>query len=115
MAVSTTMTPGLGLSSAVTSAGHSWSTVPGNIEAIDALSCASRSFCVAVGGSTGGEPDIASSGLGGQAYVYSDGSWSAGRRVTSPEVGLNGVSCVSPAFCAAVGDDGHGYVYRGGR
>jgi hypothetical protein len=114
IAASTSLGPGLGVSSAITRAGHSWSDVPGTINAIDALSCTSPAFCMAAGGSTASGPDIAGSDLGGQAYVYAGGSWSTGQQLTSAVVGVGDVSCVSPAFCAAVGNNGDGYVYSGG-
>jgi hypothetical protein len=48
--------------------------------------------------------------------TYSDGRWSAARKMalTGPDLPLVGaVSCASPSLCAAVDDTGHAYMYSG--
>jgi hypothetical protein len=50
---------------------------------------------------------------GGDAYLYHGTTWSAGTIVDQGHA-LNGVSCASPAFCAAVGAGGHAAVLTGG-
>jgi hypothetical protein len=73
------------------------------------VSCASPSFCVAVGGSHSVGWPVLTSGFSGEGRalveVWDGGSWSivrtpAGTRARS---GLSGVSCISTSFCVAVG------------
>jgi hypothetical protein len=78
---------------------------------VENLSCASASFCVAVG--YGGFP------VGGAAYVYSGGVWAPRQEVESSEV-LDAVSCPSSTFCTAVGQTvngqqaGDNFIYQSG-
>ncbi len=49
----------------------------------------------------------------GDAYTYSDGTWSSGVQVSSGG-GLAGVSCASSSFCMAVDNSGNAYTYSDG-
>lgn len=67
---------------------------------MNAVSCVSASFCVAVD-------------VDGDALTYNGSSWSAPMSVDSATAGLNqlfSVSCVSATFCAAAGGNGNGYI-----
>ena len=81
-----------------------WSTpskVPG-VKLFRAVSCAGRSFCMAVGG--------------GQAVAYASGSWGHPQTIDShPDInnGLVTVSCVSASFCAAGDGAGNAFIYNG--
>jgi hypothetical protein len=69
------------------------------------LSCASPTFCVAVGGELeplGQGPDPKEYERG-YALAYDGSSWSSPVRVQG-QLQLASVSCPSPSFCAAVGD-----------
>jgi hypothetical protein len=68
-----------------------WTTLVGDVQSISSISCASRSFCVAVGG--------------GDALVF-DGATSKLLDIAAPTTGgdLNVVSCTSSTFCAVAGD-----------
>src|SRR5665811_295229 len=68
-----------------------WST-PSEINTGDAprsVSCASESFCVAVGRH--------------EAVIYSGGSWGSPQRIYT-EGNLQSVSCASSSFCVAVAE-----------
>ncbi len=67
--------------------------------AIDASTCVSSSFCVAVGAS-------------GYATIYNGTSWSAASDVDSTRT-LDAVSCVSSSFCVAVDTSGYDTIYNG--
>jgi hypothetical protein len=71
---------------------------------LNGVSCASSSFCVAVGTSHRSNTTFA------LIEQWNGTSWSivSGAHVTAIERELFGVSCISPTFCAAVG-----YVVRG--
>jgi hypothetical protein len=67
-----------------------------------AVSCASRSFCMAVGG--------------GQAVAYRSGKWRPPQTIDSHSGindGLVTVSCVSATFCAAGDGVGNVFTYNG--
>jgi hypothetical protein len=90
----------------LTWSGGSWTAAKGPLPAdsaspanasLDAVSCASTSFCIAGGTYTGG--DTASLML-----TWSDGSWTATQPFTGHQGELTGVSCPSASFCTAVGD-----------
>lgn len=53
----------------------------------------------------------------GHWLTYSGGGWSDPASVVPPQVSptptLTGLSCISPTFCAAVGDTGAGFVFDG--
>jgi hypothetical protein len=87
--------------------GAGWSVAKspklGQNSSLDGVSCTSPRWCVAVGGSS------SSSGVEQPLVESWDGAvWSVAK---SPTLGasrgaLNGVSCISASFCAAVGNDG---------
>lgn len=66
------------------------------------VSCASVSFCVAVGFTSGS----------GSAAVYNDGIWSEAT-LLDPDGQLFSVSCPSSSFCMAMDGSGHAFVYNG--
>jgi hypothetical protein len=66
------------------------------------VSCASTSFCVAVG----------SSGAFGAAAVYNVGAWSEASPIDT-EAQLNSVSCPSSSFCMAMSGDGEALTFDG--
>jgi IPT/TIG domain len=90
-----------------------WAIFPtpslGSEGSLNGASCASRRFCVAVGhdGTPGGEGLIEA--WNGRAWVVAaapptpEGSAVGGIFSATVTAGFNGVSCTSPAFCAAVG------------
>ncbi len=71
---------------------------------LNAVSCPSASYCVAVGGYTD-----TSSGNDGLLLTWSGGTWTAtqaplpANAISPPSVWLNGVSCPSASSCVAVG------------
>lgn len=65
---------------------------------LNAISCASASFCVATG-------DYG-------PYMYSGDTWA--KQVLLPENGYPGTSCPSAKFCMAVDGDGNAYTYWAG-
>ena len=67
---------------------------------LTSVSCASTDFCAAVDSSGG-------------AFVYSNGSWSPGQRLSSD--GLSAVSCPTAGFCAATSNGSLLYAYSHGR
>lgn len=72
------------------------------VKLLQALSCVSQSFCMAVGG--------------GQAVAYSSGRWRSPQTIDSHmdiNNGLVTVSCVSATFCAAGDGVGNGFIYNG--
>ncbi len=74
------------------------------VKALRAVSCSSRSFCIAVGGR--------------QAVVFSSGRWQSPRTIDSHSgttKGLVTVSCVSSKFCVAGDGVGDVFVYDGKR
>jgi hypothetical protein len=105
--------------------GRKWTALStqqlGSDSSLAAVSCVSRSWCVAVGyesfgevlldtsGSRGGPgqtgPGIPQSGEEGLIELWTGGRWTATTvgLATGSEI-LTGVSCVSANFCAAVGD-----------
>jgi len=93
---------------AVTHTGHAyrydgttWSSAFDSKAAINAVSCASPTFCVGVGG------------WGGTASTYDGTSWSAPVVVDSGET-LVSVSCASASFCVTMGThDGKAFVFDG--
>ena len=66
------------------------------------VSCASESFCGAVGWTSGY----------GSVAVYNDGSWSEATLI-DPDGQLFSVSCPSSSFCMAMDGSGHAFVYDG--
>jgi hypothetical protein len=66
---------------------------------LDAVSCASVSFCVAVDNE-------------GRALTYNGSTWSTATRIESPEI-LESVSCPSATFCVAVDEAGNALTYNG--
>jgi hypothetical protein len=66
------------------------------------VSCASESFCAAVGWASGS----------GSVAVYSDGNWSEATLI-DPDGQLFSVSCPSSSFCMAMDGSGHAFVYDG--
>ena len=77
---------------------------------LNAISCATSSWCMAVGGYTNASSDFVS-----LAEVWNGTAWSV---VTSPNPGagtsgeFNGVSCAGGGFCAAVGQWYNGSVFQ---
>jgi len=95
----------------LTWSGRSWSAAketlpadPGNpgLNLAD-LSCASSSFCVAVGNSGGSRSYRLLWTWSGASWAVSEAPTPAGGQ---PSGFLYGVSCASATFCVAVGDDG---------
>jgi hypothetical protein len=74
-------------------------TVPGSGQ-LTAISCVTKSFCLAVGGNE---------------YLKFDGStWSAAQLVSvAAPTSLTSVSCVSPSFCMAVDIHSNSFAYDG--
>jgi hypothetical protein len=73
--------------------GSAWSP-PADVDGshtLNSVSCASRSFCVAVDQQ-------------GDALTFNGRSWSAPARIAGPNGELVSVSCAARAFCVAVGD-----------
>ncbi len=70
---------------------------------LNAVSCTSNSFCLALG----------TSNSDSDAYTYSGGSWAPGVVLGASGLGLDSVSCTSTTFCAAVGSGGIAYVFDG--
>ncbi len=66
------------------------------------VSCASESFCAAVGWTSGY----------GSVAIYNDGSWSEATLI-DPDGQLFSVSCPSSSFCMAMDGSGHAFVYDG--
>jgi len=90
-----------------TDGGNTWSFVPGAgvnaFTTLNAVSCTSPTFCSAVGGASLGEEGEITF-----AEQWNGTMWSVVPTPTSPVPGaleseMLGVSCVSPASCAAVG------------
>ena len=72
---------------------------------LDAVTCATASFCVAVG--------LQGAGAGGSPLIeqWNGSAWSVVTGVTEPPSAnneLTGVSCAGPSFCMAVGSTGAG-------
>ncbi|MGH9291818.1 MAG: Ig-like domain repeat protein [Acidimicrobiales bacterium] len=67
--------------------------------ALDSVSCASSTFCVAVD-------------AGGNALVYNGARWTLPTSI-DPGNALDSVSCASSTFCVAVDDAGNALVYNG--
>ena len=65
---------------------------------LNAVSCATTSFCVAVD-------------AGGYSFTYNGTSWQP-KVLVSPN-SLTGVSCASPSFCMAVDTAGNAWAYTG--
>ena len=96
--------------------GTAWSVVtttpPGGEKTsqLNALSCTTSSWCMAVGGYTNASSDFVS-----LAEVFNGTTWSV---VPSPNPGpgtsgeFNGVSCAGGGFCAAVGQWYNGSVFQ---
>ena len=83
----------------IAQASSSWSTpVTVGVGGVNAISCVSSSFCVAV-------DDV------GGATVYSNGSW--GSRTVIDGSSLNGVSCMSDTDCIAVDSAGNYTIFNG--
>ena len=80
-----------------TDGGISWTqgTLPSGISSLDGMSCASTSFCLAVGQNSGNNGVVAVSTDGGI-------SWTQGT-LPSGISSLDGVSCVSTSFCVITG------------
>jgi hypothetical protein len=77
---------------AITYAHGKWSTKNGGVIAEpSAVSCASTSFCIALGRNS--------------AYSYSNGTWSSAQPL-GLGITLSSVSCPSRSFCVAVGGSG---------
>lgn len=94
---------GDGLEAGVTSSAGapSWGS-PSDINstrAINAISCVSSSFCVAVGAS-------------GYATVFNGSTWSTPSDVDSTR-NLDAISCTSSTFCMAVDATGYAVMYNG--
>ncbi|MGO9788742.1 MAG: hypothetical protein ACLP8S_04185 [Solirubrobacteraceae bacterium] len=71
-------------------------------------SCASASFCVAIGGYDG-DPQ--------EAFTYNGSTWSSPTTVETPPyhdlLGVTSVSCTSPTFCVAVDNAYNEMTYNG--
>jgi RHS repeat-associated protein len=67
--------------------------------ALDAVTCTSSTFCVAVGAS-------------GYATTYNGTSWAAPTDIDSTRT-MGAVSCTSSTFCVAVGTAGYAAIYTG--
>jgi hypothetical protein len=82
--------------------GQRWAGVTQSHSAgMNALSCATKDFCVAVGNNFAANSS--------PIEIYNGHQWSfVASPVTGGYVYLNGVSCVSPTFCVAVGAYGLG-------
>ncbi len=85
--------------------GSTWSAYaePASPRRLESMSCASESFCVAVGSA---EP------LPGEAATYNGSTWTAPVEIDS-SAGLWKVSCPSATFCAAVDLRGNVLTYNG--
>jgi len=82
------------------SAGWSQRTVAASGQALNAVSCAARTDCVAVG-------------AGGAVYTFNGASWSGPATVDSGH-DLVAVSCPSTGFCMAVDAVGHAVQFSAG-
>jgi hypothetical protein len=74
---------------------RSWSSSQLESNRVQAISCPSSSFCVAMGGGPGNDYEQ------GYAYTYRDGTWSTGLPVDQYTY-QDSVSCVSSSFCMMV-------------
>jgi hypothetical protein len=87
--------------------GSTWSapiTIDNRVGALYSVSCASVSFCVAVGG--GPEQP-------GDAVVFNGTSWGTPETIDGYNHQLNSVSCASSSFCVAVDERGDALTYNG--
>ena len=77
-----------------------WAITTGlsNPGALNAVSCPTASFCMAVAGS-------------GDAYIFNGTTWSSSTTVSANP--LNAVSCPSDTFCMALDGAGNAYSYNG--
>jgi hypothetical protein len=82
------------------SAGWSQRTVAASGQALNAVSCATRTDCVAVG-------------AGGEVYTFNGASWAGPATVDSGH-DLVAVSCPSAGFCMAVDAVGHAVQFSAG-
>ena len=100
MLVGNTWTPG-GISSVTEQwNGKRWKIVPNAADGIFAMSisCIGSSFCMVVGTN-----EIGSGNTDNFAEIWDGTSWSATPTPSPGDTGLNGVSCVTPTSCVAVG------------
>ena len=75
------------------------------------VSCASPTFCVAIG--TDGRNPLMFPPTG-EALTYDGTSWSAPVPIDpAVNLGLIGISCPTPSFCAAIDSTGHALTYNG--
>ena len=91
-----------GLEAAATKAGTTTWGTPADVNstrAIDATTCVSSTFCVAVGAS-------------GYITIYNGTSWSTPVDADSTRT-LDAVSCTSSSFCVAVDTSGYATIYNG--
>ncbi len=77
-------------------------------EYLNAISCPTASFCVAVGSAENAQ----NNGQIGQAVTYSGATWTAPATIDS-NTGMSSVSCVSATFCMAVDDFTGAVSYNG--
>ena len=89
------------LTSAPTVNANNWTavipTAPATSSSVNAVSCTSSQFCVAVGSETGNDASFI------EQWAGSGWSQVTNTPTSSATPSLNGVSCVGPSFCAAVG------------
>jgi hypothetical protein len=82
--------------------GHTWSRPDFEYDGTH-VSCSSATFCLAVG----------SLGGGAKSYVWNGQTWSTGTMITSQDVFLSSVSCISATSCVAVDESGDAYRWNG--
>jgi len=88
---------GLEAAASASTGAPTWGSPTGVTFGNDAISCASSTFCVAVGG-------------GGIVSVYKNGTWTTS---VPDSRTLNAVSCTSSIFCMAVDSGGYAIMYNG--
>jgi RHS repeat-associated protein len=90
---------GDGLEAASKTPGWGAATNIDGTTAINSVSCAATTFCVAIDAS-------------GNAFNYNGTSWSTANSIDGTNV-LNSVSCATTSFCAAVDSNGNVLTYNG--
>ncbi len=119
--------------------GSTWSKPVSTGLGVTSLSCASSSFCVAVGGdyasvytgSAWGSPGLLNTNTplasvscpsssfcmavssGGDEFTYNGAAWSSGTAFDTADSDVTSVSCASATTCEAVNDNGKALSYDG--
>jgi hypothetical protein len=91
----------------VTYSGGNWSSRlidRNSTPQLTSVSCPSSTFCMAVGTEYGD----------GDAFKYSDGTWSGGQQIDRSD-SLTSVSCPNSAFCVAVNGFGDEFTFSNGK